>query len=722
MLATLTAWVSFKAIVSLVSDRTLLPVALFAVIVCFLCFLVVIERWPPARLQTTVLCAIPTVLVLLIVPLYGTHTWLFYVTLLILVFASFAVRRYSPLLGTLALFGVMTINFSWLLNVTYSRMGWYVLATAVGIGSAVIWQFVVLPRSAGTMVVRVTKSLRNGTAEAILAVASVINQPSAQTLEELTRQLGQVRSSRRTIESHLAIVRPLSPDMRHLLSELRIAISNIDRGVNQMADSALALIAVSVPSEARNQIIEHAGKLGRYVLSEPDQLAGVKPDDEWQQLRHLLDRRPQQSSIDEWRLPASQLAIGGIQVAHASRTLLELDSRVLTIGSRPAAAVAPPQVPAKPVAAATSHAAATTPVLHPTMVFAIQATLAVGLAMLCSWALDLDHANWAFLAAFSVVAGSTGESMRRIVHRVAGTVAGGIAGITVSAAVPDASAVRPLLIACCVFLVVFLSASSYPLMVGALTAGLTLAYTGFGGSGMDILVGRSLDTMLGAVIGGVIVLTVLPIRIERRVVGALRVYLGAVEQLIGATTSQVTLGQADPELERLELAVTSAYDKLESQLPAVAFEFNPLAQARSPLTRVGTNLAALNASLDRLMVVAGDFQSDRMPDRAAKVVRMSADREELRIQAIKDHLEVLTGQSAHKPVTTQLRPDPVPDLGRGDAEAQSSGSNERAIKAMLAVQSMVESLADVIGLDRDPADRESSFQEPFSSASLLVTR
>ena len=85
--------------------------------------------------------------------------------------------------------------------------------------------------------------------------------------------------------------------------------------------------------------------------------------------------------------------------------------------------------------------------------------------MLIAWLLGLSHGNWVFWTAFLVIAGSTGESLRRISMRVAATVGGAVAGAALVLILPDDLIVSVLMVILCLSLAVYAIPISYPGMV-----------------------------------------------------------------------------------------------------------------------------------------------------------------------------------------------------------------------------------------------------------------
>ena len=55
-------------------------------------------------------------------------------------FSSYAVRSWSPRVASLALMGAITVYVTGGGHITVGRIGWFVLASAVGFGWLALWE------------------------------------------------------------------------------------------------------------------------------------------------------------------------------------------------------------------------------------------------------------------------------------------------------------------------------------------------------------------------------------------------------------------------------------------------------------------------------------------------------------------------------------------------------------------------------------------------------
>ena len=287
--------------------------------------------------------------------------------------------------------------------------------------------------------------------------------------------------------------------------------------------------------------------------------------------------------------------------------------------------------------------------VHPTTALGTQAVLATGLAMVVARLLNVDHSNWVFWSAFVVIAGSTGESLRRMMMRVVGTVAGVTVGVAVALLTPDNTAFVVLFATICIFLTVYSGPLSYPRMVFWLNVGFVMVYTRLGVKAMDLLFARPVTTLLGGLVAALVVVFVFPVHAGDRFKVAAARFLGAVDGYVSAFVETTTNRKGAQPLDAAHAKVAAAYAQVEQTLPGVAFENNPLLQAQSPLTQQGTLIAALQAEVTRLAHAA--FEDANLADdpAAADWMRTAQALVHRDIEAI---MPLLAGERSQTPTAT----------------------------------------------------------------------
>jgi len=624
-LAGLTAWLTARTVVGWLADRPMPAVGLYAVAMCFIGALVIVDARRAER-QVTQLLSIAMVAVgLLLASLLNGSEWVYRAVLLALIFASYAVRQRGLRPGELVLVLTMSLYFAEGSGVAWGNLAWFLFAAATGLLSLWLWQFVLLPYDP-------RRSLRNsveafyrraaalvGAVDTGLAAAPLTAPAQAATTvaeKDLARRLRQVKLSRRVIEEQFPGALAPGGWTKTQLSQLQLALFNTEQGLARIVEGA------NDPSHLASIPVEIRTPLGRSLRSLQEALVAGSPES-MQMLaaenaalqteiqayasavrgegRAERDAPPLRQAQDEpapWVAAALRLISGSVQVAQSAGRVQRLAA-----GQGDAGPQTQPQA-AVPAKAANRPAPPRVRLLgnlhvHPTTVLGIQAVVATGLAMLVARLLNVDHSNWVFWTAFAVIAGSTGESLRKMMMRVLGTVAGATIGVALALATPDNTVLVALVATACIFLTIYFWPISYPQMVFWLNIGFVMVYARLGAQEMDLLFARPSTTLLGALVAALVVVFVFPIRTADRFKAAAARFLGAVDGYVAAFVDAVTGGDGQP-LDAAQAQVAAAYAQVEQTLPGVAYENNPMLQAQSPITQQATRIAALEAEVSRL--------------------------------------------------------------------------------------------------------------------------
>ena len=178
-LAALTAWLTMHLVIVWLADRPMPAVGLFAVAICFINALVIVDDRRTERQWTQVLSAAMSILALLMAGLLHGSTWLYPAVLLVLIFASYVVRRRGLRPGELLLVLTMSLYFAEGSGVGWSNLAWYVFAVVIGVVSLWLWQFVFLPYDPQRSLRKGIRSLYHATAATVAAVAVALENAPA---------------------------------------------------------------------------------------------------------------------------------------------------------------------------------------------------------------------------------------------------------------------------------------------------------------------------------------------------------------------------------------------------------------------------------------------------------------------------------------------------------------------------------------------------------------
>ena len=712
-LAALTAWLTARLVVGWLADRPMPAVGLFAVTVCFVHALVIVDARRAERRLTLLLSIVMAALALLLASLLSGSGWLYSAVLLVLIFASYAVRQRGLRPGELILVLTMSLYFAEGIGITWGSLAWFLFAVVTGVVSLWMWQFVLLPYDPTRSLRSSIRSFYHATAAAVDAVAAELeNAPApaeeAKIEKDLRRRLKQVKLSRRVIEGQFPGVLAPGGWTQAQIGQLQLALFNTEQGLAQLVEGVTNRSHLSsIPVEIRTSLGRSLRSLQEALVaanSESMQALAIENAALQTEVRAYAsavfgdERWDTDAPPAPWVAAAVRLVSGSVQVAQSA-------GQVQKLAARQGGAEQPSEPPAGANAKAPSNPALSPRMrlfgnwhVHPTTVLGIQAVIATGLAMVVARLLNVDHSNWVFWTAFVVIAGSTGESLRKMMMRVVGTVAGATIGVALALLTPDNTVFVVLVATGCIFLTIYAWPISYPQMVFWLNIGFVMVYTRLGAQELDLLFARPVTTLLGALVAALVVVYVFPIHTTDRFKAAVARFLGAVDGYVTAFVDAVTNGDATQPLGAAHAKVTATYAQVEQTLPGVAFENNPLLQAQSPLTQQATRIAALEAEIARLAQAASEHTNRTGDFGAVDWMRAVQTRIHRDIQAITPLLSGDTGQAPKvtpseqaKSVQSWIAEQPQTGGGR-EGQLQSNGG-----LALIRINTIITQIAEDLG-------------------------
>jgi hypothetical protein len=337
--------------------------------------------------------------------------------------------------------------------------------------------------------------------------------------------------------------------------------------------------------------------------------------------------------------------------------------------------------------------------LHPTTILGIQAVLATGLAMLAAFLLKFDHPNLVYWTAFVVIAGSTGESLRRMTMRIFGVIMGTVIGVLLAVVLPNSLSLIALLVALCVFMTIYSITISYIWMVFWLNIAVMLVITTLGGSARDLVILRSVSTLLGAAIAALVVVFVLPIHVENRFRVALSEFLRAADCYIETFIVKLVSAPVTGELRAEGLLIDTSYKKLELSLPNVAYEYNPLSRAQNRLADQATSLAVLKGYVTHLEDDVAGEPGILMDSKMTDLIKNIQSQIHTNVDALISYLT--EGQGAGKHALSDLRRQTIPEITLEEILTAEAGSEEavrnRAIYHMARIHDTILQIAISLG-------------------------
>lgn len=590
----------------------------YALLTGFISFMTVGDSFVSARKRTLLLALIPFAVAPVVAGMVGTNYFVDAILLLALMFFSYYLRRYGMRVTELALCTVFAFYFSLIFGATFATSIWFAVGGIVGVLSAYLWQFFIRPYNPEEYLRR---SLRGFDHNVLMLVKDIRQQlaPSAEgnqeasspeQIQETKAALARVQQSRQVIEQYLVAVTSLKNFPEGKITQLRLQLFNIEQGLQRLttgSEKAIQQPGLLPPSilAVVNQLLAILSswlERTRTAIENPQEamtaeiaklvIVQERLKDE---LKQLQDRTMAEALLP----PLWQIATGTIQILRAVGNIRELiaQARKESENAPETATVARSTAPVLP------PPSSDTPWwqrFHPTTKLGVQAVVATSVAMLISLIFGLDHPNWAFWTAFIVIAGSTGESLRKIVYRVVGTFCGALIGTILAIALPPHILVIILIAIFCLFLALYTRIINYAWMVFWITIFVALLYELKGETANVILITRPVNTLIGATIAVLTVWYVFPLHAGQRFHMGLALYIKNVEQYISTLVANWLGQETAMPLDDTKVHMEDSYEKLSQAFPALAFEYNPVSQARSPLTNQTTIVTSIHNEIAHL--------------------------------------------------------------------------------------------------------------------------
>jgi hypothetical protein len=600
-LAALSIWLVLRTALQLLSGEGGPPIPLFGVLSGLIFLLFIIDLKPSSRKISLVLAPIPFAGAVILASLLSKNFWLNNLIMLLLFFFSYFFRRYGTRAGELALVTTVGFYIAFLLHLPRALYPLFLASVGVSLLVVYLWQFVIIPYDPARSLRRSVVAFYHNVALTVAASWQGLNSigEATQYTIKLQRQIKQVHQNRRMIEGLFSAT--VSPTLwsQTRLNRLQEEMFKAERGLELLIEAAGKLSSQldEVPDDALQILMDSLEML-------EDVLWDVASGKGQAQLTEIGDKLKSQlkSSLEE--KPTEEWVYSLLRIGIASQQLTQSVAGIQTIeiAWNESQIDESPKKTSSGLKSQLFNNSSKKPrfSLHPTTILGFQAVLATGLAMLAAYLLNFDHPNLVYWTAFVIIAGSTGESLRRMTMRVIGVIAGTLIGVSLAVVLPNNVSLIAVLVTLCIFMTVYSITISYIWMVFWLNIAMLLVITTLGGSALELVVLRPVSTLLGAVIAALVVVFVLPIHVQNRFMAALSEFLRVVDHYTETYVSMLVDASMTGDLRAEELVIDASFKKLEVNLPAVTYEYNPLSRAQSRLGDQATTLAVLKSYVNHL--------------------------------------------------------------------------------------------------------------------------
>lgn len=605
--ATVLAWATMVAVTSAFDVTDPFRITLFAAGAAFEGALLAPDPQPIDRVRTLGWASVVSAVAIVVtVALNQTAVWVAAALLVLLMFSSYALRPWSSRAASLALMGAITVYVTGAGHITIGRIGWFVLALAVGFAWLAVWETLILPDDPVRSLRRSVQAFSRRAADTVGDVVDVANTARDSTPADLAgkalrRALKRVMSCRSAIEKQFpgAVVRGFS---QHDADQLRVALYSVQKGLEDMAELA----------DGRDWMRSLPDQIAWSITNTLHALAVALRDDLDEESRDAVARNAQvlRTHIHDALTQATETGIAPFapEALLAALTLLdggEVIAQSIT-RARKLVAAAPIVVGAVQPAGGddATHANVTSQpgrrTLTPTMALAIQAVVAAVAAGMIAKAVGNEQSLVVAWTAFVIIAGSAGLSTRRAWVRLPATILGAVGGVAIAACAPGTLFWTVAVVAVGVFFTIVTAPVSYPAMVFWMSIALVPLFA-TEGLYLDLIRDKAVAALIGGCVAAVVALTVVPIRSSREVRPAVLQYLDALDEALESHLPgrQDRIATTQTELDR-------AHAALASKVALAATETNVFSQPENVRNEEAVHVDAVHEAYLRLTPLLSD--------------------------------------------------------------------------------------------------------------------
>lgn len=600
-LTLLSIWLVLRTVLGLLSAGGGPPFPLFGIFSGIVFLLFIIDLKPSDRRLSLWMAPIPFAGAVLLASFLANNFWLNNLILLLLFFFAYFFRRYGPRAGELALVTTVGYYVGFLLHLPQAFFPIFLASVAASTLIVYLWEFVIIPYDPARSLHRSVIAFYHNVALTVATMRQGLGsaQGNTQTIQKMQHQLRQVRLNRRVIEGLFSAI--ISPTVwsQTRLNRLQIEMFKTERGLELLIEAVTQLFNQSdkLPEDVLRVLVEGLealeAELWEIAIGEAQAQLSEIGDRLQLQVKSSLEQKPP----GEWVFLLLRIGAASSQLARSVTEVHTIQTawKESPVDGTPKKSPAPH--PVKPFAKPSKKSGYT---FHPTTILGFQAVLATSLAMLAAYLLKLDQPNLVYWTAFVVIAGSTGESLRRITMRVIGVIAGTVIGVLLAILLPGNIVLIVILVTFCIFMMTYSIPISYIRMIFWLNIAMLLVITTLGGPALHLLVLRPVSTLIGAAIAALVVVFVLPIHVQDRFTVALSGFLTSIDRFIEVYVQALVGTSTTSDLKAEEANIDASYKKLELNLPNVIYEYNPLSRAQNRLASQATGLAVLSSYVTHL--------------------------------------------------------------------------------------------------------------------------
>jgi uncharacterized membrane protein YccC len=473
---------------------------------------------------TIALLPLPAAAAITTAAVLAPHGWIADGVFVLVVFIAAYVRRFGPRGTALGMVTFMSYFFTLYLRASLSQLPWLIGAVLVGALCTFLLS-VVLPDRQESVLRANVRALRARMAIVVDTTADLVRtgQIDERRRRRLRRRTARLNETALLVQAQIEDrVNPGALWPGVTAEDLGMWLFDAELTVERVAAAGAAAAEADLPAATRVELGRALAQLSRAIRApHPDGL---------RQAADMAQRLCDQSA-NRTDLPMRRLAMAIVESAEATADIRAIVERVETRAAMDLGDDKPALQPEPRVQ----------PTMLPTTRQAVQMAVAAALAIVIGEAVSPSRWFWAVIAAFVVFAGtnSWAETVSKGWQRLLGTILGVPSGVLVATLVSGNTAASLVLIFVCLFCAFYFMKLTYSLMTFWISTMLALLYGLLGEFSLRLLLLRIEETAIGAVIGVVAAMLVLPINTRAKVRADARTFFLTLSDLIETSVASL---------------------------------------------------------------------------------------------------------------------------------------------------------------------------------------
>lgn len=692
-----------------------LTVALLGVVIAMMSAMVVNDPDPRQQKITMALLPVPAAVAVSLGALLATDRVVGDVVFVAIIFAAVYARRFAARGMALGMVAFMTYFFALFLGATVDQLPWLIGTVFVGTACSFVMNSYVFPDRPDRLLRRTLQVMRARIDAVVDAAADgleagQLDDSLRRRLRAVTTRLNQTALMVQSQLEDKVDVHPIWPGIDE--DELELRLFDVELAAEQLARAGgrAAAAAGTLPTTVRTELVGALDALRASMRG--DAPAGMLDRAE-RRAGELRAERPGTTGDGKATgVEAYQLVLAIVEMAVTTGRTRDLIDRAVDPPEPTPSSPADEQPPAgeqpgpeqepsaqeqpAPEEQSTDEVqrASWTARLRPSTRQAIQVAVAASLAIIAGELLSPARWYWAVIAAFVIFSGTTsrGETLTKGWQRLLGTAAGVPAGVLIATAVGGDAAWSLALIFVCMFCGFYLLQVAYSLMIFWITTMLALLYGLLGQFSIGLLLLRLEETAIGAAIGVLVAILVLPTSTRATIRDGARDFLTSLGDLVDAAARTLSDRPAPADL-------TEKARALDQQLQQLRETAKPLTDGiagiggRGDARRAVRVLTACDHYARTLARLSGPTEPVTDPQWRTGVETAAA-----RVRHNIDALADLVSEPSPKRIEAATEPlDTVEAATRNGDDDRSSADRRRLMAALHALRRIDQSVVALAG-------------------------